>query len=139
MHPAPPATARPVIDPTLPLLWRMLALIFLLLMAVGLYRGGALPIAVGLFTPPWDKLAHALTFALIGAASALASGERGMALLASAVLGAVLVGAMDEWHQRFLPGRSAGWDDLLADAAGGLLGAAVAQLFYRLRQRAMQA
>lgn len=113
--------ARP--EPWVPTRWRLSAAAFVVLMAMGLYLGGAQPVAVGLFAPPWDKLAHALTFALIGAASALASGRRGLALLLCGLVGALLVGGMDEWHQRFLPGRSAGWDDLLADAVGGLLGA----------------
>jgi VanZ family protein len=33
------------------------------------------------------------------------------------------VGLWDEWRQLSLPGRSAGWDDLLADTAGIALGA----------------
>ena len=35
----------------------------------------------------------------------------------------VLVGVLDEWHQAVLPGRQAGWDDLAADAVGGIAGA----------------
>lgn len=31
---------------------------------------------------------------------------------------ALLVGLADEIHQSFLPGRVAGWEDLLADAVG---------------------
>ena len=42
------------------------------------------------------------------------------------VLGALLItvayGASDEVHQMFVPGRSAEWRDLLADAAGALIG-----------------
>ena len=34
----------------------------------------------------------------------------------------LLVGAADEFHQSFLPGRVAGWDDWLADAVGTALG-----------------
>ena len=36
---------------------------------------------------------------------------------------ALAVGVADEWHQMFLPGRAAGWDDLAADALGAALGA----------------
>lgn len=35
---------------------------------------------------------------------------------------ALLIGAADEIHQSFLPGRVAGWDDWLADVAGTGLG-----------------
>ena len=38
------------------------------------------------------------------------------------ILAAVLVGVGDEWHQRIVPGRSAELGDLIADAAGILVG-----------------
>ena len=42
----------------------------------------------------------------------------------AAFIFALVFGLSDEWHQSFVPGRMAdGWD-LLADAAGALLGAA---------------
>ncbi len=89
---------------------------------LGLFIGGAQPVAVGLVPPPWDKLVHALVFAVFAAALGLASGLRGRAMHAVAFCGAVAVGAVDEWHQMYLPGRSAGWDDLAADAFGSALG-----------------
>jgi exopolysaccharide biosynthesis WecB/TagA/CpsF family protein len=96
-----------------------------------LFVGGAQPVAVGLFTPPWDLLAHAGVFTVIGMMSGLASGARGWRLLVFCVLGALMVGAMDEWHQLRLPGRSADWSDLAADAMGGLLGSCLLGLAYR--------
>jgi VanZ family protein len=36
------------------------------------------------------------------------------------------VGLWDEWRQLSLPGRSAGWDDLLFDALGVALGVMLA-------------
>lgn len=105
-----------------PARWRLLAAISVLVLTAGLFFGGAQPVAVGLFTPPWDLLAHASVFASIGGLSGLASGARGWRLLLVCLLGAVTVGAMDELHQLRLPGRSADWNDLAADAVGGLLG-----------------
>jgi exopolysaccharide biosynthesis WecB/TagA/CpsF family protein len=96
-----------------------------------LYFGGALPVAVGLFTPPWDLLAHASVFAVVGATAGMASGSRGWRLLLCSLSGALLVGSMDELHQLHLPGRNAGLEDLLADLVGGSIGALWLVLAYR--------
>ena len=73
-----------------------------------------------------DKVAHALGYALLGAlcARAVAGGfplplSPGSAALSLAI--AVAYGATDEWHQRFVSGRSADLADLLADAVGAAL------------------
>lgn len=94
----------------------------------GLHVLGAQAFAVGLFSSPWDKLAHVMTFALIGGAFGLATGTRGWRRAICCVAGAVLAGALDEWHQAYLPGRNASWIDLLADGVGGLLAAALLRL-----------
>jgi hypothetical protein len=73
---------------------------------------GAKPVAVGLFQPPLDKVAHFATFGLIASLLWL-SVLRGKPWLVIALVSAV--GAADEFHQIFLPGRSAGLDDLAAD------------------------
>jgi len=104
------------------------------LSAAVLYVGGAQPVAVGLFPAPWDKLAHLLTFAVIGVAAGVACGMRGWRMAMCCLAGALLVGGMDELHQVFLPGRSASWADLAADAAGGLLGAGTLAVLQRLTQ-----
>lgn len=85
--------------------------------------------AVGLIPSPWDKLAHAGLFAVLAACIGLASGLRGGHVVLLAFAGALLVGSLDEWHQVFLPGRQAGWDDLAADAAGSLIGAVLIGAF----------
>lgn len=41
----------------------------------------------------------------------------------AAFLLVVAIGALDEWHQHFIRGRSTELADWLADSAGGLLGA----------------
>jgi len=93
---------------------RSIAVILVVLMLVGLFVGGALPIAVGLIPAPWDKMAHAAFFFVFSLLLA-----RWVSLpVALVIMLALLVGAADEIHQLFLPGRQAGWDDWLADAVG---------------------
>ena len=121
---------------------RLLCAAAVLLMVVGLFVGGAQPIAVGLFAAPWDKLAHATVFAVLTTLLALALQGKppqpdarwalrpGTALAVAAVL-AGAVGVADELHQATLPGRVAGLDDLLADAVGICVGLWVARGFWR--------
>jgi VanZ family protein len=47
---------------------------------------------------------------------------------ARAVLISAIYGLTDEFHQRFVPGRSPAWDDIAADVAGALAAALVALL-----------
>ena len=119
---------------------RLLCAAAVLLMVVGLFVGGAQPVAVGLLTEPWDKLAHATVFAVLTALLALALQGRapgarwalrpGTALAVAALL-AGAVGVADELHQATLPGRVAGLDDLLADAVGICVGLWVARGVWR--------
>ena len=121
---------------------RLLCAGAVLLMVVGLFVGGAQPVAVGLFTEPWDKLAHATVFTVLTALLAVALQGRppqpgacwalrpGAALAVAALL-AGAVGVADELHQTTLPGRVAGLDDLLADAVGIGLGLWVAWGLWR--------
>ena len=102
---------------------RAITVLVVLGILLGLFGLGAQPVAVGLVPVPWDKVAHAAVFAVLAAALGLASGLRGWRMVMLAVTGALLVGALDEWHQMFLPGRQAGLDDLAADVVGGLVGA----------------
>ena len=90
---------------------------------LGLFYGGAQPVAVGLIPEPWDKLAHMAVFALLAGAVGYASGLRGVRMWWLAFAIALAVGVADEWHQIFLPGRGPGLDDLAADALGAALGA----------------
>jgi hypothetical protein len=124
-----PEPANALFHPRASLRW--LAAAAVLVVSAGLFVGGALPVAVGLFTPPWDLLAHASVFTVIGVTSGVASGARGWRLLMFCLVGSVVVGAMDELHQLRLPGRSADWSDLAADAVGGFLGAFLLASAYR--------
>lgn len=57
---------------------------------------------------------------------------------AIAIVVAAAFGAADEWHQRFIPGRSTELADWLADSAGASVGALAASGFRRgARSRAI--
>ena len=77
-----------------------------------------------------DKLAHAAAYALLAflAARAFATlpvpGQR-PALLWAAALFAALYGLSDEFHQSFVPGRSADVWDWVADLSGAIGGALI--------------
>ena len=49
---------------------------------------------------------------------------------ALAVAFSVLYGMSDEFHQMFVPGRTAAWDDVAADFVGALIGAALVGILY---------
>jgi hypothetical protein len=114
---------------------RLLAAMTVILAGAGLYVLGAQAFAVGLFPSPWDKLAHVVTFAGMGGAFGLATGKRGWSGAFCCIAGALLIGIMDEWHQAYLPGRTASWSDLMADAAGGALAAAALSWKHWVMQR----
>jgi VanZ family protein len=113
---------------------RGLAMLLSVALPLALWLGGAQPIAVGLFTTPWDKLAHIAVYAVLSCAIGFASGRRGFSAMAIGFAGALLVGLLDEASQMRLPGRSADIDDLLADVVGATLGAAVLAVRIRLRE-----
>lgn len=75
------------------------------------------PSTGGLFTPPWDKLAH---LGFFGCITLLLAVGFGRSRIHFALIAAVCVGIADESYQAFLPTRHADWGDLLTDiiAAG---------------------
>jgi VanZ like protein len=89
------------------------------------YLGGK-PVAVGLFTAPWDKLAHFAVFS--GIAALLWIGTAGRMPLA-VIVAAVAIGALDEVHQAALPGRYADTADFLVDVCA-VFGTVGLMLFY---------
>lgn len=91
---------------------RLACFVGALFIIIGLFWMGAKPVAVGLFPEPLDKIAHFATFGLIAALLWL-SFQRGHPVLIIAIVSAI--GAADEFHQRFLPGRSASLEDLATD------------------------
>ena len=79
-------------------------------------RGGFVPDGA-------DKLVHGGLYLILGLSLALGkrrtgSGVPGLLLL----LMGVGYGALDEWHQSFVPGRHSSMGDWVADSAGVMLG-----------------
>lgn len=74
------------------------------------------------------KAGHLSEYALLAVLlvrALLASGREGPSVPLTAALawsGAVLYAASDEWHQSFVPSRTASAGDVLIDAIGALLG-----------------
>jgi VanZ family protein len=136
------AHARPYTAPRLPLHdrtmpapapartahWRRLLLVLAALVAL-LALMPAPPQAASL---GWDKANHLLAFTALAACAVF--GFRGQRAALWAVLAALLAfGAAIELLQQLVPNRQAEWADLLADAAGIALGAALASAWLRWR------
>ena len=82
-----------------------------------------------------DKLAHGIAFGALAWLIAFGAGASTGRAVAWCVVGASLYGAIDEWHQSFIPPRQPDPLDWLADSAGALLAGAV-WLRVRVRPRA---
>ncbi|MDH4234128.1 MAG: VanZ family protein [Gallionella sp.] len=93
-------------------IFRLACLAGAVFLITSLFWIGAKPIAVGLFPGPLDKVAHFATFGLIAALLWL-SLIRAHPMLVVTI--ASIFGAADEFHQRFLSGRSASMEDLATD------------------------
>ena len=104
---------------------RISAAMLVLVIVLNLFFWGAQSIAINLVPTPWDKFLHGLTFFILACGIGLASGLHGSRMMIVSIAGALMVGALDEWRQIYLPGRHPGWDDLMADAVGSLAGAAL--------------
>lgn len=110
-------------------IFRLACLAGAILLITSLFWIGAKPVAVGLFPGPLDKIAHFATFGLIAALLWL-SLLRGYPMLVVAIASAV--GVADEFHQRFLPGRSASATDLATDILAAVV---IVSLLEYTRQR----
>jgi VanZ family protein len=80
----------------------------------------------------YDKLLHAGVYAVLGAFCFMAlprswSSKASVLVLVSGAI-STLYGFTDEFHQLFVPGRSADLRDVLADCVGGFSGALAAAL-----------
>ena len=77
--------------------------------------------------PGQDKLFHLIAFGILGflAMGARQASQQGYPTgqVWQVVFAVMLYGILDEFHQYFVPGRSADVYDVLADIVGGLLGA----------------
>ncbi len=91
------------------------------------------PVARSFFLPS-DKVVHFSLYLALGALLAWARhmGGKGIPHAALVAAGAAY-GALDEWHQSFVPGRSPDGLDWLADTAGVLAGYATVTLYLSRR------
>lgn len=97
-------------------------------LTVALFYLGSRPEAVGLFRPPWDKVAHAVLFGILALALWGTSGGKRPLL---AVVITLAFGMLDEWRQQFLPGRSIDWVDLVADGIGAVCAVYLGEMLSR--------
>lgn len=111
---------------------RLISLCAALCIVFSIFYVGAKPEAAGLFKPPWDKVAHFVTY---GAIAALL--WHGLPKLSPLwlVLVVTAVGIADEIHQISLPGRFPGLDDLSVDIIAAVL---VAGFLHWLQSRKKQ-
>lgn len=71
-----------------------------------------------------DKIAHFVAYAVLAALMLRATRRpRDWATFVLVVLAVSIFGAVDEWHQSFLPRRSMSFADWVADTLGALVGA----------------
>ena len=111
-----PLKARPWLPP---LIWAGL-----IVFATSL-PSSALPRQLG----PFDKVAHFSMYAVLAALVTVAVRNHAFRkALVLIVLAVAAFGAVDEWHQRFIPGRSTEFADWVADSLGGLAGVITASL-----------
>ena len=69
-----------------------------------------------------DKVAHLGLYLVLGGTLAWARFWRGRGAILPFLLLGIGYGALDEWHQSFVPGRDPSAGDWVADAAGVILG-----------------
>ncbi len=89
----------------------------------------------------WDKLLHTIEYVGLAILVFRALDGEGLASFQSAIATVMLVsayGASDEWHQLYVPLRSADMQDWMTDTLAGAIGAAAGVVFrraYRDRRR----
>ena len=84
-----------------------------------------------------DKAGHLAMYGVLGwltMRAALAPGQRRRVALV-ALVAISSFGALDEWHQQFVPGRSQDRADWLADTVGAGLGIMLAAALGRRREQ----
>ena len=102
-----------------PLAW---AALILILTSIPGSRLPALPLS------NFDKVVHLTIYGVLGwlAARAWLSGSRGVTMALVAIALVSYFGAIDEWHQQFIPQRSMDFLDWAADTAGATIGVGLA-------------
>lgn len=87
-----------------------------------------------------DKAGHFFMYGMLGfLLQRAAAPTRQGRVLAAVMCGVAMFAAVDEWHQAFIPGRSADVGDWVADTTGGAIGALAAFVAARRRPGTMEA
>ena len=91
-----------------------------------------------------DKLLHLLAYTTLGLSFLLAlppdwRTRRPRAAAVATVLFCLAYGLSDEFHQRFVPGRFSGVDDLVFDTLGGILAVLIDRARHRWPSRRSRA
>ena len=105
-----------------------------------IFAASSLPNLTSLPGDVSDKTAHFAAYAVLSifVLYGRASGRWAGVTVGSAIWATVfstIYGATDELHQRFVPGRSPAWDDLVADFSGAAAGALMVLVWHWLRNR----
>ncbi len=109
----PAATSSVAARWTPPVLWVAVILVGTSWPKLSLGRDGA-----GL-----DKVAHFTAYAILAALSLRATlFPRSWRTVIAVILSIAALGAVDEWHQSFIPGRSMSLIDWFADSSGAVAG-----------------
>lgn len=87
--------------------------------------------------PGGDKVTHAIMYGVLAvlAHHAWPPHNRPIGARLLVLLAIVALGAVDEWHQLFITGRSADVADWIADSVGASIGLTVSFLVMALRRR----
>jgi len=109
---------------------KVIPLIVATAIVLALFVLGRLPGAGSLFPSPWDRLAHLCVYGALAICLRLGAGHLSAAWV---VLITAVIGLLDEIHQAFIPGRTAGIIDFLADTCGALAGVAALKAWDALR------
>jgi VanZ family protein len=81
-----------------------------------------------------DKVVHFAAYALLGASVAWAARTRTLRAVAACALAVSVLGAIDEWHQQFIPNRRMDLRDWVADTAGAVTGLFLVTALARRRE-----
>jgi VanZ family protein len=89
----------------------------------------------GTLFPGCDKVAHFIEYSILGALLGFWASGRAPRFAGALVAAAILLAALDEVHQRFIPGREMDFWDFSADAAGIVVGFLVSRRYLARRAR----
>lgn len=93
-------------------------------------------VSVGPDVQHLDKVVHFSAYAVLSALMLRATlSPRDWGTVATIIVMVSLFGAVDEWHQSFIPRRSMSFADWIADSTGALLGALTVRLIPFLTPR----